>query len=431
MQAGRAAPAGLSDPEARRRLQCLRRLAQGEEGERPRGRARGAPTELVNNHIHTTYSFSPYSPAAAVWLSAQAGLETAGIMDHDTLAGAREFIEAGRITGLATTIGVECRADFANTPLAGRRINNPDQLSNGYVAVHGIPHPMIDTVQEYFAPYRQARERRNRLMVENLNRQLAGLDLGLDYEADVAPLSLRREGGSVTERHILFALAGKLEQKAGRGEALVDFLERSLHLSPGGRIRSWLSDPANPHYRYDLLAALKSELVQRFYLEAREECPRVSELVAFARRVGAIPAYAYLGDVGESVTGDKKSRSFEDGYLQLLFRTIGALGFQAVTYMPSRNTPAQLERVRCLCERHGLFQVSGEDINSPRQSFVCEQLRRPEFRHLVDATWALIGHERAASRDIGRGMFAPAVVQGEPALDRRIETFRRAGVEGQ
>ena len=33
----------------------------------------------VNNHIHTIYSFSPYSPTAAVWFARQAGLCTCGL----------------------------------------------------------------------------------------------------------------------------------------------------------------------------------------------------------------------------------------------------------------------------------------------------------------------------------------------------------------
>ena len=50
--------------------------------------------ESVNNHIHTTYSFSPYSPTKAVYMAFCAGLKTAGIMDHDSIAGAKEFIKA-------------------------------------------------------------------------------------------------------------------------------------------------------------------------------------------------------------------------------------------------------------------------------------------------------------------------------------------------
>ena len=105
----------------------------------------------VNNHIHTTYSFSPYSPAKAIWMAYMAGLKTAGIMDHDTISGAREFIEAGKIVGIATTIGVECRADFSDTPLKGRRINNPDQKTIAYVAIHGIPHTQIDKVSSFLS----------------------------------------------------------------------------------------------------------------------------------------------------------------------------------------------------------------------------------------------------------------------------------------
>ena len=48
----------------------------------------------VNNHIHTTYSFSPYSPTAAVWFARAAGLCTCGLMDHDSIAGAEEFLAA-------------------------------------------------------------------------------------------------------------------------------------------------------------------------------------------------------------------------------------------------------------------------------------------------------------------------------------------------
>ena len=63
-----------------------------------------------------------------------------------------------------------------------------------------------------------------------------------------------------------------------------------------------------------------------------------------------------------------------------------AYGFDAITYMPTRNTPEQLERLMKICEDHGFFQISGEDINSPRQSFRCKALDDPAFAHLIDAT---------------------------------------------
>ena len=65
-----------------------------------------------------------------------------------------------------------------------------------------------------------------------------------------------------------------------------------------------------------------------------------------------------------------------------------------MTYMPSRNTTVQLDRLMNLCEKHHLKQISGEDINSPSQSFICKQLADPKFAHLVDAAWELVERER-------------------------------------
>src|SRR5690606_25410298 len=132
-------------------------------------------------------------------------------------------------------------------------------------------------------------------------------------------------------------------------------------------------------------------------------------------------------DVGVSVTGDKKSLAFEDEYLDLLFEILKELGFHAVTYMPSRNTLAQLERVQKMCDRYGFFQISGEDINSPRQNFVCEAILRPEFSHLKTSTWALIGHEKAATRDLHSGLFSPGTILEYPDLKERIRIFSEIG----
>lgn len=106
----------------------------------------------------------------------------------------------------------------------------------------------------------------------------------------------------------------------------------------------------------------------------------VREFVRLANDVGGIAAYAYLGDVSESPTRDKKTQAFEDSYLELLFAQLREFGFHAVTYMPSRNTQAQLERVMRLCEQYGFFQISGEDINSPVNPFCVRRCR--EYPHL-------------------------------------------------
>jgi len=188
----------LNDDSLDVRLDSLKALmAKVDSGELPRP----VTGEDINNHIHTNYSFSPYSPAKALWMAWNAGLKTAGIVDHDSISGAREFIAAGGIIGMATTIGVECRVDMSKTPLAGRRINNTDQNSVAYIVLHGVPHTQIDAVSDFFKPYMEKRNVRNRQMIDNINKMLGDHGIRIDFEKDVLPLSLYRKGGSVTERH--------------------------------------------------------------------------------------------------------------------------------------------------------------------------------------------------------------------------------------
>ena len=330
---------------------------------------------IVNNHIHTSYSFSPYSPSAAVYAARAEGLATCGIVDHDSIGGAREFIEAGKIVGIPTTIGIETRVSFAETPLNDRRTNNPDQIGNTYMVLHAVPHDKIEQVQAYFAPLRARRNARNRKMVERINDLYKNDGVSLDFDRDVLPLSQYTNGGSVTERHLMLALAKQL-LKLGKAKL------------PDGanELETMLAE-------YDLVGTLKKDCIPKVFIPATDECPTLSEIVRFAGEVGGILAYAYLGDVTASVTGDKKAQKFEDDYLDELFDVISAAGIRAVTYMPTRNTQEQIERLRKLCDQYNMLQISGEDINSPRQKFVIEKMKEEQFSNLIENTWKLIEHE--------------------------------------
>lgn len=406
---------GLLNADAPQALENLKALAAGNPFP-PKG------TD-VNNHIHTTYSFSPYSPTAAVYFARMAGLATCGLMDHDSIAGAGEFLEAAKAVGMGATIGIECRVSFLNSPFANRRINNPDQDGVVYMALHGVPHTQTGRVNDFFAPYREKRNARNVRMVAAVNGLMKQYGISLDFERDVLPLSNAAKGGSVTERHLSRALSEKLLERYPAGAALVEFLEKDMGFAISAKIRGYLLDEANPYHMYDLLGFIKSDVIGKFYIPATDECPDVRDVLALSEEVGAISAYAYLGDVGDSVTGDKRAQKFEDEYLDELVPFLKQLGFRAITYMPSRNTMAQLGRVRGLCEKFGLMQISGEDINSPRQSFVCEAQRDPAFAHLITATWALIAHEWRATDNPEDGLFSAKSLARWPSLNERLRAF--------
>jgi hypothetical protein len=111
-----------------------------------------------------------------------------------------------------------------------------------------------------------------------------------------------------------------------------------------------------------------------------------------------------------------------------LFIECKSIGFQAIAFMPSRNTKEQLNRVMAICDKYGFMQISGEDINQPSQSFICEQLKDDEFAHLIDSTWALVGHEKSATEDLKKGMFADGAELSPAIMRERIQEYKSIGL---
>lgn len=410
---------------------AIRLEAAAELGRRIRaGELVRTPLEEVNNHVHTTWSFSPYEPAAAAWQAWKAGLGIVGSIDHDSIGAAQETLDASALIGIASTVGFELRVSFLDTPLADRKINNPDSRGIVYMCVHGVPRQRIGEVADFLAPVNHERNRRNREQVQRLQSLVGKYGYDLDFERDVVPLSHADEGGSITERHILYALALQTIAMKGKGEKLVGFLSRELQIPLTPKTESLLLEADNPHYAYDLLGVFKSNFLPRFFIQpGRAECLDARTVVDFGKSIGAIPAYAYLGDVGDSVTGDKKKEQFEDGYLDQLMDVLADLGYPAITYMPPRNTVAQMERLQKLARERDLMEISGVDINSSRQSFNCPELLQPCCRHLVDAAWALVAHEKLSICDPSLGLFCKDNPLATLPLQSRLAKYAALGRE--
>lgn len=415
----------LNAPDRATRLAAAARVGQALRS----GALQRGLSDEVNCHVHTMYSFSPYYPAMAAWKAIEARLLAVGIIDHDSVSGCDEMLDAGAALGIAATAGFEMRVSFAGTRVAGRKLNNPDSVDIGYIAIHGLPRRAFPEAKAFLAPMFAARNRRNRRMVEALNALLAPLGIpALDFDRDVAGISQAAVQGSITERHLMCALAARILQVGGDGPGVLALLTGRMGVPVPAKLAALIADPGNPHRLYDLLGVLKSSFLDRIFIQPDgEECIPVARAVEFGNRVGAIPVYAYLGDVGESPTGDKKAERFEDGFLDELVAEVAALGFKGITYMPPRNTREQLARLQALCRKHDLFEISGVDINSSRQAFTCPIILDPQFRHLVDATWALFAHERLCNHDPALSLFSPRNPLAAKTLDERVAAYAAIG----
>jgi len=386
-------------------------------------------TEEVNNHVHTIYSFSPYSPSMAAYLAWKAGLQAVGIMDHDSVAGCKELIEACKIIDLASTVGFELRVNFSGTIVEGRTLNNPDSKNIGYIAIHGIAESKLAEAKKFLNPLQVARNRRNKKILAELNKLINSYGMKeIDFDKEVYKISQAKEGGSITERHILFAFARKIIQGTGKGKKLIAFLKDNLDIELSEKMKRFLLEENNQFYLYDLLGLLKSSFLDKIFIQPDyNECISVYEAIKFSYSINAIPAYAYLGDVTDSPTGDKKAEKFEDDFLDELIPELKKIGFKAITYMPPRNTLNQLLRLQRLCKKYELMEISGVDINSPRQSFNYPIILRPDFAHLVEATWALIAHEKLANYDEKYALFNHKNPLKDKSLKERLVVYSQMG----
>ncbi len=387
------------------RLNALNSLSEAiKRGELKREVSEGG----VSNHIYTSYSFSPYTPSKAAFMGYMSGLETIGIIDRDTVSGAKEFLAACDMLGIAATFGAESLVDFSSTALKEFHLNCEEQPSLAYCVLHGIPHQSIDRFTGYFEYYADKRVERLKKMVEKYNEMLSANGILIDYEKDIASLACVSDGGVVTEEHLLLGVANKILEKFDKGEDIIEFFLGELELELSDEQKKFLRDKFNPGYELDMVDVLRQDLLS-MWVDADEECPDVKEFARIAKETGAILAYSYSGN--------------EEASASELFSVLKNLGFNGISYEHSKLTAEQLEEIRSLCGKLDLLQINGEIINRPRQSFVVEKVNTADFDYLKDVSWAIVGHEKAASVNVEFGMFSKKIIEKFPTLQERVNYF--------
>ena len=219
-----------------------------------------------------------------------------------------------------------------------------------------------------------------------------------------------------------------MTEHCGDNQSLLTFLRDALGITIPEKIAGFILDPANPHARYDLLGVLKSAFIGRIFIQpGDDECLSVRDAVAFGNRIGAIPVYAYLGDVGESPTGDKKAEKFEDDFLDELVPELSRSVLKALPtcrrVIRANNSPASKRYVDNMAYLKSVALI----LIVRAQAFTCPILLDPQFRHLLDATWALFAHERLGNYDASYGSFSPDNPLANISLDERVAAYAHIG----
>lgn len=346
--------------------------------------------DAVNLHCHTFFSYNAcgYSPSMIAWLARGAELAVAGIVDFDVLDGLAEFLEAGRLLGLRTCVGIETRVFLPG--YAGKVVNSPGEPGICYHMGMGFTHTDLDSGSAAFlAGLRATSAERNRQLVERVNPHLAPVEL--DYEGDVLPLT---PSGNATERHICLAYARKAHQVFADGRSLTGFWSGKLGVEAAG-----LDLPEG----LDLQQAIRAKLMKRggpgYMQPDTGSFPTMKDMNDFITKAGGIPTYAWLDGMSD---GERDAERLID--------TVVGLGAAALNIIPDRNyTPgkdntrlAKLREIVAVAEHHQLPLFAGTEMNSPGQKFVDDfnsMELKPLVPTLVRGAYIAYGHtvlQRAA-----------------------------------
>lgn len=406
----------LHAPKAKKRLKAVKKLQKldlklGAEF-LPQVREDDA-----NLHVHTYYSYSPYSPSQAAYLAYRSGLASAGIMDHDTLSGAEEFVKACKTLGLAHSVGFDFRVRLKQDKTARYPLRSDGYT---YISVYGVPKKVLKKVNLWLKEDREMRSARNRKFCDSVSKLFVPYGVAVDYAKDVLPLTKIKEDGSVTERHVLRAAAKGVVDAYGRGDGVMNFLQK-VGFTLDEHLTALLSDEDNPFYVDDLVTALK-ENAGAFGVGSRREAIDMPDVVTRLENFGAIVSYLYFGNLDDLVEGENTKEK-----MQNLVLGVKELGFHSISVKISRHSEEDLALLCDLCREHDILLLPGTAVNSPRQPFGCDVQLKPEFKSLADACWAVVGHGKMSDCNLEDGMFSEKALMRQPSLADRITLYAEIG----
>jgi predicted metal-dependent phosphoesterase TrpH len=146
---------------------------------------------LVDLHIHSTYSDGVRTPTELIAMASQLGLRAVALADHDAVDGVDEALAAGAACGLEVLPAVEFSVAFGSYK---------DVHLLGYLLDHRDPG-LLETLRDF----REKRETRSEAIVDKINEKLRFEGKGSISSAEAAALA----GGALGRPHIAQVLMAK------------------------------------------------------------------------------------------------------------------------------------------------------------------------------------------------------------------------------
>lgn len=346
-------------------------------------------SDNINMHFHSFFSYNSqnWSPTRIAWQSHKAGLYAAGLCDFDVLDGQQEFLAAGEILGLRTTVNLETRGFL--TEYADKEITSPGEPGVTYLMGAGFARNFADdsSQAEGLRFYRQKARQRNTDLIERINPHIS--KIAIDYQNDVLPLT---PTNSATERHIIIAYINKSLNTFDSDTELTEFWSKVLGVDDT-KIAKLLKD------RPAMETVVRAKFVKQggigYIQPSSDTFPTVEKFFSWVRSCDAIAMITWLDGTSN---GEANGRA--------MLECMQAKGAAALNIIPDRNWNISNTEVRNIKQKklHEIIQIAndmhlpvniGTEMNKLGQPFVDDldyKALRPFKDTFLRGARILVGH---------------------------------------
>ena len=360
-EAGRKAFSKLADLDAQVRMSALEQLHQLEKNNTIPPPAQQEDFWLF---APTWYSFSAMSPSMMLYAAHRGGYSSVAITDYASVAGLREFINAGRCFPRRLSCNTVVVCNLEDTPFAGKQLNH-HEAGTLLLAATDIPlshAEQLDAALLY--DIRAAQNVRTACETWALRSLLHDRDILPDfwneaidysmfcYSSIPDPPATNFMAGSVSIRHVFYTFARHIISKVTAGENVCRYLTENLDLPLSPAEIAKLKNPELPKYAFFL-----TEILYRAYYPqisyssfAHPRLPQSSLPLAYVadimQEVGARPTYIYTGSLPE------------DACLDALAAYLSKNGIRTIAYNERHLTEQQKKHLAELCAARKIEQMT-------------------------------------------------------------------------
>ena len=229
-----------------------------------------------------------------------------------------EFLDAGELLGLRTSVGIETRA--FSTKMADKEIDSPGEPGVSYIAAAGFSKKLTDgsDAKKTLDYYSKTADDRNIALISRINPNVSAI--AIDYKKDVLPLT---PSGNATERHIIKAYVNKADSVFTQQNELLEFWVSTLGKS-NDEVTEILSN--RPKMEDVVRAKFAKKGGFGYQQPTSDSFPKVEDFFAWARSCDAIPMESWLDGTSDGEIDPK-----------VLLELAVENGAEALNIIPDRN----------------------------------------------------------------------------------------------